>query len=141
MNKLKLFCVCLCLTIFGALVLVESKVQLCHPAPNWTINNGTDPMRESLGNVTLVTLLNASYHFGLKQALSMENMYRFLKSTGLKEFNFIIISSNDLGASQKLKELSNKVSFAVYQETDSEKVWDALDGGKDDMFIYDRYLI
>jgi hypothetical protein len=59
----------------------------------------------------------------------------------LKEFNFIIISSNDLGASQKLKELSNKVSFAVYQETDSEKVWDALDGGKDDMFIYDRYLI
>lgn len=133
----------ICLTIFGIEVpklVVEGKVQLCHPPPNWTINNGSDPMRQSLGNVTLVTLLNASFRFGLKQALSMENMLSFLKSTGLKDFHFIIINANDLDASEKFKELSTKVSFAVYQESDSENVWDVLDGGKDDMFIYDRYV-
>ncbi|XP_054161377.1 uncharacterized protein LOC128959450 [Oppia nitens] len=119
-------------------VLVESKVQLCESSPKWTVNNGRNIMKESLGNVTLVILINASYRFGLKQASSLENMLRFLKKSGLKDINFIIINSKDNESKQKFKELSQKVSFNVYQETDSELVWTAIDGGKDDMFIFDR---
>jgi len=140
MNYFRLILVCFCAVLGTQLSkVVEGKAQLCHPPPNWTINNGSDPMKQSSGNVTLVTLLNASFRFGVKQASSMENMLNFFKSTGFKEFQFIIINANDFEASQKFKELSDKVSFAVYQETDSEKVWDLLDGGIGDIFIYDRY--
>ena len=120
-------------------LLVESKAQLCNPPPKWTVNNGTDPMAESGGNVTLVTLINASYRFGLKQASGLENMLRFLRKSGLKDINFIVINSKDLDANKKFKDLSQKVSFDLYQETEEEPVWSILDGGKDDMFIYDRF--
>ncbi|CAG2178912.1 unnamed protein product, partial [Oppiella nova] len=63
---------------------------------------------------------------------------RFLKKSGLKDIHFILINSKDLDAKQKLKDLTQKVSFGVYQENGNELVWNALDGGKDDMFIYDR---
>ena len=117
---------------------VESKAQLCRPPPKWTANNGTDPMSEAKGNVTLVTLVNSSYRFGLKQASSLENMLKFLRKSGLKDINFVIINSKDTDAKKTFKELLLKVSFDVYQETEDEEVWSALDGGKDDMFIYDR---
>ena len=120
---------------------VESKAHLCHPPPKWTVNNGTDPMADTAGNVTLVTLINASYRFGLKQASSLENMLRFLRKSGLKDINFIVINSKDLDSKQKFRELSQKVSFSLYQESEEELVWNVLDGGKDDMFIYDRYLL
>lgn len=118
---------------------VESKVQLCQPPPKWTVNNGTDLMARAVGNVTLVTLINSSYRFGLKQASSLENMLRFLRKSGLKNIWFIAINSKDSDAKKTFKELSAKVSFGVYQETASEEVWSALDGGKDDIFLYDRY--
>ena len=122
-------------------MLVESKALLCHPPPKWTVDNGSDPMAQSTGNVTLVTLINASYRFGLKQASSLENMLRFLRKSGLKDINFIVINSKDMDAKQKFKELSQKVTFGLYQETEEELVWNVLDGGKDDMFIYDRFVI
>lgn len=67
----------------------------------------------------------------------MEVMLRFLEGTGLK-FNFIIINSKDSLAREKINELYKRVNFTVYQESDQEPIWDILDGGKDDMFIYDR---
>lgn len=71
----------------------------------------------------------------------MQSMLQFLKSAGLKEFQFIIINAKDLDAREKFNDLAAKVSFPVYQETDEEIVWDVIDGGRDDMFIYDRLVI
>ena len=143
MNHLLKFVFLIALSTFGtemSKMFVESKAQLCKPSPKWTVNNGSDPMTESSGNVTLVTLINASYRFGLKQASSLDNMLRFLRKSGLKDITFIVINSKDLDSKQKFKDLSQKVSFGLYQESEDELVWNVLDGGKDDMFIYDRYL-
>ncbi|CAG2105446.1 unnamed protein product [Medioppia subpectinata] len=142
MYKLGITSLLLSLVLLGTQLphtLVESKALLCRPSPKWTVNNGTvDPMKESFGNVTLVTLIDVSYRFGLKQASSLENMLRFLKKSGLKDIHFILINSKDIDAKQKLKDVTQKVSFGVYQENESDLIWSALDGGKDDMFIYDR---
>lgn len=125
------------IAILIAISFVDSKAHLCRPPPKWTVN-GSDPMSEVKGNVTLLVLINSSYRFGLKQTSSLENMRRFLYKSGLKDINFIIINSKDSEAIKTFNELSLRVSFRVYQETETEEVWSVLDGGKDDMFIYDR---
>lgn len=56
----------------------------------------------------------------------------------MDDLDFIIVNSKMSHAQEKLHELTRRVSFNVYQETDEEEVWSVMEGGKDDMYIYDR---
>lgn len=115
---------------------VSGKPQLCAPPVKWTVN-GYNPMKESVGSVTLIALLNASSWFELRQAQQMESMLQFLKVTGFNEFEFLIIAPSDL-PEELIGDISSKVTFPVYRESINETVWNKLDGGKHDIFIYDR---
>lgn len=118
--------------------LVHCKPQLCSPPPSWTVDNGRNPMKELTGSVTLVALLNASSWFEIRQAQQMESMLEFLKGTGFDEFEFLIIAPHDLSESRMISDIASKVSFPVYRDSANESVWGKLDGGKHDIFIYDR---
>lgn len=56
----------------------------------------------------------------------------------MEDLEFIIVNSKLSHSQEKFYELQRRVSFGVYQETDEEEVWNLMEGGKDDMFIYDR---
>lgn len=45
---------------------------------------------------------------------------------------------NGRRAESSIKKLTRLVSFPVYQEQQNETFWEALDGKKDDILVYDR---
>lgn len=54
----------------------------------------------------------------------------------MTELQFLVV--NDRKSAHLRDHLDQRVSFAVHQETEEEPVWTTMDGGKDDVFIYDR---
>ena len=60
------------------------------------------------------------------------------RSYGLNDLEFIIVNSKLSHSQERLHELKNRVSFEVFQETEEEEVWNLMEGGKDDMYVYDR---
>ncbi|XP_035224817.1 uncharacterized protein LOC118197420 [Stegodyphus dumicola] len=56
----------------------------------------------------------------------------------MTDLQFIIVNHKAPHAQELLHELQERVSFDVYQETEDEPVWDIMEGGKDDMYVYDR---
>ncbi|KFM72056.1 Selenoprotein Pb, partial [Stegodyphus mimosarum] len=56
----------------------------------------------------------------------------------MTDLQFIIVNHKASHAQELLHELQERVSFDVYQETEVEPVWDVMEGGKDDMYVYDR---
>ncbi len=96
-------------------------------------------MEESVGDVTLIALMKYSWQLAQQQILRLKSMLKFLQSTGLTDIRFIIINSqqtaNDFNS---LLELVKDSGIKVYQETSDEPIWRKLEGGKDDMFVYDR---
>lgn len=68
----------------------------------------------------------------------LEALFNHLRSYGMDDLEFIIVNSKLSHSQEKLHELQKRVSFGVYQETDEEEVWSVMEGGKDDMFVYDR---
>ena len=96
-------------------------------------------MKESLGNVTLVALLKASWQLAQQQTLRLGAMLSFLKSMGLDDIRFMIVNSKQTGSDfRSLVDLVSESGIYIYQETADEPVWEKLQGGKDDMFVYDR---
>lgn len=68
----------------------------------------------------------------------LETLLSHFHSYGMNDLEFIIVNSKLSHSQLRLGELEKRVSFKVYQETDEEEVWSIMEGGKDDMFIYDR---
>ena len=68
----------------------------------------------------------------------LETMLNHFRSYGMHDLEFIIVNSKLSHSQDKLHELTKRVSFDVYQETDEEEVWSVMEGDKDDMFVYDR---
>lgn len=68
----------------------------------------------------------------------LETLRNHFQSYGLTELEFIIVNSKLSHSQERIEELRNRVSFEVFQETNEEEVWSLLEGGKDDMFVYDR---
>lgn len=64
---------------------------------------------------------------------------QFLRSTGLKDIEFIVINSHS--ASKEWPEifsLANQFAIHAYQESEHAPVWNWLNGSSEDIFIYDR---
>ena len=118
-------------------------------------------MADSRGNVTLVALLKPSWQLARQQTKSLASLLAFLRSTDLGDIHFMIIdgaeeiSASDLVSTgsplgsvdnDQLNASSTESSgsgfdadgIVVYQDTQNASLWDTLEGGKDDIFIYDR---
>lgn len=68
----------------------------------------------------------------------LEALLNHFRSYGMNDLEFIIVNSKLSHSQDKLFELQKRVSFPVYQETEEEQVWSVMEGGKDDMYVYDR---
>ncbi|XP_063283235.1 selenoprotein Pb-like [Pelobates fuscus] len=131
-------------TLLGLLVTQTSSLPItpfiCSPAPVWSIGDEV-PMNKTLGQVTVVALLQASCSFCLVQAANMGPLSANLTRQGLDNVSYIIV--NDQSAySQHLFPLLRSRAPAhipVYQQTlEQEDVWEILNGDKDDFLVYDR---
>jgi len=57
---------------------------------------------------------------------------------GLTDFDFVIVTPYTM-THQNMAAFELKVNLPIYQEAEpSSSIWAALEGGKDDVFIYDR---
>lgn len=59
-----------------------------------------------------------------------------LRNAGYTDVQFAAINSID--ALGDRKELSDRCSFPLFQDTQDDHAWDMHDGYKDDFYIYDR---
>ncbi|XP_023221607.1 uncharacterized protein LOC111623311 isoform X1 [Centruroides sculpturatus] len=114
-----------------------SKPEVCEEPPKWSYN-GLSMMDNSQGNITLIALLTASEPFCLQQAERLEALFQDLSSQGLTNITFLIINQKSLLADLMVDDLENKVSFPVYQDNDHDKIWKKLEGGNQDIYIYDK---
>ncbi|KAG8194047.1 hypothetical protein JTE90_028389 [Oedothorax gibbosus] len=72
------------------------------------------------------------------QASSLESLRKHFRTYGMTDLRFMIVNSNLQHAQQIVHELQNRVSFDVHQDTKENNVWGLLEGGKDDIYVYDR---
>ncbi|XP_013784475.1 uncharacterized protein LOC106468587 [Limulus polyphemus] len=68
----------------------------------------------------------------------LEGMLQYFRALGMDDLSFLVVNSKDFMSQLMRPHLKRRVTFPVYQETSNEEVWSVLNGGKDDMFVYDR---
>ncbi|XP_055927213.1 uncharacterized protein LOC129958634 [Argiope bruennichi] len=56
----------------------------------------------------------------------------------MNDLEFMIVNSNLPHSQAVLHELENRVTFNVYQDTVEKNIWGLMEGGKDDIYVYDR---
>ncbi|MBN3283103.1 SEPP1 protein, partial [Polyodon spathula] len=118
----------------------EAEGRRCKKPPEWTIGE-ENPMQESLGQVTVVALLQATCSFCLVQASRLDDLRLKLEQRGLNNISYMIVNSQDHESRHLYPLLRKKVSvnIPVYnQDNLQEDVWKLLAGDKDDFLIYDR---
>uniref|UniRef100_A0A8C6R6C0 Selenoprotein P N-terminal domain-containing protein n=1 Tax=Nannospalax galili TaxID=1026970 RepID=A0A8C6R6C0_NANGA len=128
----------LCLLPYGG---TESQDQspVCKPPPAWSIKD-QNPMLNSMGRVTVVALLQASY-LCLLQASRLDDLRIKLDKEGYSNVSYIVVNHQGISSQLKYIHLKNKVSdhIPVYpQEENQTDVWTLLNGNKDDFLVYDR---
>lgn len=69
----------------------------------------------------------------------LEHIRDRLADHGITDIKFIIVNSKYQHAVDNVGELARRVTFPVYQDTARNDIWQQLEGGKDDILIYDRY--
>ncbi|GBM49294.1 hypothetical protein AVEN_23177-1 [Araneus ventricosus] len=74
----------------------------------------------------------------LAQASSLESLLKHFRTYGMNDLEFMIVNSNLPHSQAVLHELESRVSFPVYQDTVEKNVWGLMEGGKDDIYVYDR---
>lgn len=120
-----------------AAVLSSSLGQTCNGSMlPWRTADGTDPIKMARGNVTVVALLLASWPMCQQQAEGLETLRKAFHNGGQKDISFIIV--NHVRAKDFIDELKRRVSFPVYQDEPTLMIQQKLNGGIDDLFIYDR---
>ncbi|GFS40135.1 hypothetical protein NPIL_350401 [Nephila pilipes] len=75
---------------------------------------------------------------GCWQASSLESLLKHFRTYGMNDLEFIIVNSNLPHSQAVLPELTNRVTFDVYQDTVEKNIWGLMEGGKDDIYVYDR---
>ena len=86
------------------------------------------------GKVTYVSLWAAWCGYCRNQAEQMEAMREELAALGV-DINVVAINVTTGVDTQEL--LAETCTFPIIQDTDEVGAWDLMNGGKDDMFIYD----
>ncbi|XP_056389084.1 selenoprotein Pb-like [Hyla sarda] len=130
-------------SLLGLLVVVSSarnETSICKPPPHWSIGD-EEPMARSVGQVTVVALLQASCGFCLVQATNMGPLRDKLADRGLTNISYIIVNDQSFASKLLFPVLQSRApaGMSVYQQLpNQEDVWEILDGSKDDFLIYDR---
>ncbi|XP_073499686.1 selenoprotein Pb-like [Phyllobates terribilis] len=130
-------------SLLGLLAVVSSahnETSFCKPPPRWSIGD-EEPMGRSVGQVTVLALLQASCGFCLIQAANMGPLRDKLEQRGLTNISYIIVNDQSFLSKLMLPELKRRApaGIPVYEQPpNQEDVWEILNGGKDDFLIYDR---
>ncbi|KAL3868392.1 hypothetical protein ACJMK2_041203 [Sinanodonta woodiana] len=98
----------LVLWLAAAIAVVGVDAEVCQLAPNWKVNGSLESYRQSL------------------------------KQNGIDDIKFIIINSKDRHSRKRHASLARLVHFPIYQDSGSSNIWTLLDGGKDDILVYDK---
>ncbi|CAL1265796.1 unnamed protein product [Larinioides sclopetarius] len=56
----------------------------------------------------------------------------------MNDLEFMIVNSNLPHSQAVLHDLESRVTFPVYQDTVEKNIWGLMQGGKDDIYVYDR---
>lgn len=118
----------------------QGQSSFCKKPPAWSIGD-QDPMLNSYSSVTVVALLQASWHFCLLQASSLEDLRVKLEKEGFSNISYVVVNHQGTHSRLNYMYLKNKVSehIPVYQQEENQTdVWTLLNGNKDDFLIYDR---
>ncbi|PRD30179.1 UNVERIFIED_CONTAM: sepp1b [Trichonephila clavipes] len=70
--------------------------------------------------------------------MGLESLQKHFRTYGMNDLEFIIVNSNLPHSQMVLHELTNRVTFDVYQDTIEKNIWGLMEGGKDDIYVYDR---
>uniref|UniRef100_A0A8C8E1C4 Selenoprotein P N-terminal domain-containing protein n=1 Tax=Oryzias sinensis TaxID=183150 RepID=A0A8C8E1C4_9TELE len=107
----------------------------CQPPPAWKIGE-VDPMKESMGRVTVVALLKNS-----SCVRRLDGLHKKLEGQGLKDVVYMVVNHHEAQAQRLHPLLEERLSqnIALYKQHEHQPdVWSTLNGEKDDFFIYDR---
>lgn len=118
----------------------STSSRICKPVPHWNISDQA-PMKQLLGNVVVVALLKATWHFCLTQAARVGELRDKLARGNLTDIAFLIVNEQDAMSRAMYWELKRRAAkgIPVYQQTPLQKdVWEILEGDKDDFLVYDR---
>ncbi|TNN61720.1 Selenoprotein Pa [Liparis tanakae] len=134
-----------CLSLLTTLCLLhggEAKGDgaLCQTPPSWGIGD-VEPMKDTMGHVTVVALFNPGMSFCLVQASRMEHLIRSLEIQGLKDVAYMAINHQGEEAQQLHAVLGQRLSrnVTLYKQSGQQPdVWQTLSGEMSDFLIYDR---
>ncbi|KAM8930101.1 selenoprotein Pb-like [Pelodytes ibericus] len=118
----------------------QNETSICKLSPAWSIGDEA-PMNGTLGQVTVVALLQASCGFCLVQAANMGPLRDQLLARGLSNISYMIVNDQSYHSKLMLPVLLRKAPLGIpvfEQDPSQADVWDLLNGDKDDFLIYDR---
>lgn len=85
------------------------------------------------GDVQLVVLLSAGCSFCLSQMVYFEQLRFELEAAGhAVDFSTVNLSS----MATRVGNMTERASFAIFQDTDALGLWSAMGGRKDDIYLY-----
>ncbi|TNN40511.1 Selenoprotein Pa [Liparis tanakae] len=134
-----------CLSLLTTLCLLHggeatTDVVTCHPPLPWRIGD-VEPMKDTMGRVTVVALLHAGGAFCLVQASRMEHLIWSLEVQGFKDVAYMAINHQGEEAQQLHTVLGQRLSrnVTLYKQSGQQPdVWQTLGGEWSDFLIYDR---
>ncbi|TNN39758.1 Selenoprotein Pa [Liparis tanakae] len=134
-----------CLSLLTTLCLLhggeaKSDGALCQTPPAWGIGD-VEPMKDTMGHVTVVALFNPGMAFCLVQASRMEHLIWSLEVQGLKDVAYMAINHQGEEAQQLHAVLGQRLSrnVTLYKQSGQQPdVWQTLGGETSDFLIYDR---
>lgn len=122
--------------LLAAALLVSVSGRFCQYPPTWRTTSDVQPMLNTRGKVTVVALLLATWPMCQHQAAGLETIRQEYIAQGRTEISFMIVNSKEVP--EQIGQLSSRTNFPVYQDTNATNIWNKLNGGKDDVLIYDR---
>lgn len=96
------------------------------------------PLEQHRGNVTVVSLVQASCSTCRKHVEHLGRLHSRLLKLGLRELSMVGINSKHQTSRMMLSSLRPSVSFPLLQDTHNDAVWSQLGAHKDDVLVYDR---
>ncbi|KAL7883929.1 hypothetical protein AOLI_G00066990 [Acnodon oligacanthus] len=112
----------------------------CKAAAEWKIGE-TEPLKESLGRVTVVAYLQASCLFCLVQASKLDSLRLKLEQLGYANITYMVVNSQDETSRRLHPLLAQRISESITlygQDPEAPDVWQISNAMKDDFQIYDR---
>ena len=122
---------------------IECPTCLGSSTPNWILYDfqplscgagshyGLDQFE---GHPTMVVLLSAGCSYCLGQTVKLEELWWELTGAG-HEFHFVVVNLNSMAGRQP--NLTDRGSFAMFQDTEEIDAWGLHGGNKDDFYFYD----